>query len=245
MDRMGQEEVAVWLEEMAARIRSGTLTVDGERLDLPAQLGSSVKSKTKDGHRRLKLEIEWPEEPGPAKTSKKDEKKNEKKGKKKSKQDRKVEKDEKTPEYAQDAASKQETGGPGPGTNGSVHGGEAVETARSSGKCGSVRDYDSHVLVCKGGDCSKKGGRETKKALKSGLRAEGLNGDVRVDSVECLGLCKQGPNVIVYPEGSWYLGLKEGDVPEVVEKHLAGGEPVERLAAERRPRKGAAQKAKG
>jgi (2Fe-2S) ferredoxin len=98
------------------------------------------------------------------------------------------------------------------------------------------------VLVCKGGDCSKKGGKETKKALKSELRAEGMNGDVRIDSVECLGLCKQGPNVIVYPEGSWYLGLKESDVPEVVEEHLKHGEPVERLTAERRPRKKKAKK---
>ena len=61
--------------------------------------------------------------------------------------------------------------------------------------------------------------------------------DVRIDSVDCLGLCKHGPNVVVYPGGSWYLGLGEEDVPEVVERHLKGGEPVERLAAGFRARK--------
>ena len=104
-----------------------------------------------------------------------------------------------------------------------------------------VRDYESHVLVCTGGDCKKRGAKDTKKALKDEIRSEGLLGEVRTDTVDCLGLCKHGPNVVVYggadPKGTWYLGLDEGDAPEVVEQHLKRGEPVERLAAERRPRK--------
>ena len=104
-----------------------------------------------------------------------------------------------------------------------------------------VRDYAAHVLVCTGGDCKKRGAKQTRKALKGELRASGLLGDVRTDTTSCLGLCKHGPNVVVYdetnPRGTWYLGLDERDVPEVVEEHLLGGEPVTRLAAERRPRK--------
>ena len=100
-----------------------------------------------------------------------------------------------------------------------------------------VRDYDAHVLVCKGGDCKKRGSKDVRAALKDQLRDRGRLGDVRIDSVDCLGLCKHGPNTVVYPGGTWYLGLREGDVPEVVERHLKGGEPVERLAAGFRPRK--------
>lgn len=104
-----------------------------------------------------------------------------------------------------------------------------------------VRDYEAHVLVCAGGDCKKRGAKDTRKALRGALRASGLLGETRVDTVDCLGLCKHGPNAVVYdgtnPEGAWYLGLDESDVPEVVERHLEGGEPVRRLAAERRPRK--------
>lgn len=100
-----------------------------------------------------------------------------------------------------------------------------------------VRDYDFHVLVCQGGDCKKRGAKETRKALKRGLRASGMNGDVRVDCVDCLGLCKHGPNVIVYPSGTWYLGLEEDRVPEIVECHLRDGTPVEELAADFRPGK--------
>ncbi len=100
-----------------------------------------------------------------------------------------------------------------------------------------VRDYDSHVLVCKGSDCKKRGSKDIRKALKTELRAAGVNGDVRVDSVDCLGLCKHGPNVVVHPSGTWYLGLTEDSIPEIVESHLKNGEPVPRLAAEVRRRK--------
>ena len=100
-----------------------------------------------------------------------------------------------------------------------------------------VRDYDAHVLVCKGGDCKNRGAKAVRGALKNELRAEGIKGDIRVDSVGCLGLCKHGPNLVVYPGGTWYLGVVEQDVPEVVHGHLKNGEPVEHLAAELRPRR--------
>jgi (2Fe-2S) ferredoxin len=104
-----------------------------------------------------------------------------------------------------------------------------------------VRDYESHVLVCTGGDCKKRGAKDTRKALKGELRSEDLLGEVRIDTADCLGLCKHGPNVVVYdgvrPKGTWYLGLTKADVSEVVEQHLKNGEPIERLGAERRPRK--------
>ena len=100
-----------------------------------------------------------------------------------------------------------------------------------------VRDHDAHVLVCKGGDCKKRGSKDVQRALKDELRAAAMNRDVRIDCVECLGLCKHGPNVVVYPSGTWYLGVIGGDAAEIVECHLKNGEPVEHLAAEFRPRK--------
>lgn len=100
-----------------------------------------------------------------------------------------------------------------------------------------MRDYEAHVLICKGGDCKKRGSKEVKKAFKDELRSVGMNRDVRLDSVECLGLCKHGPNAIVYPGGTWYLDLDEDAVGEIAKSHIKGGEPVESLAAEIRPKK--------
>jgi (2Fe-2S) ferredoxin len=100
-----------------------------------------------------------------------------------------------------------------------------------------VRDYDTHVLICKGGDCKKRGAKTVRGALKDELRAQGMNRDVRIDCVDCLGLCKHGPNLIIYPNGTWYLGITENDIPKLVREHLKEGAPVEHLAAEFRPRK--------
>jgi (2Fe-2S) ferredoxin len=113
-------------------------------------------------------------------------------------------------------------------------GGPLATLAKPAAK---VRDYDAHVLVCKDGDCKKRGSKAVRKSLKDALRAQGMNRDVRVDSVGCLGLCKHGPNLVVYPSGTWYLGVVEQDVPEIVQRHLKDGEPVEYLAAELRPRR--------
>lgn len=192
---MRREELASWLEEAARQVRTGTLMIDGEKVAVPEEFDARLKSKSKKGQERLRLDLEWQSVPS------------------------------KKPKKAKNPAASAPEGN---GTNGSGAG------KTGSGSGAKVRDYDSQVLICNGGDCSKKGGKDLKKALKSELRSEGLNRDVRVDSVGCLGLCKHGPNAIVYPEGTWYLGLKDKAVPEVVREHLKDGEPVERLAAERR-----------
>lgn len=138
--------------------------------------------------------------------------------------------------------------GPGPSTEATISknkkskkGYEGTGAATKEGPATKVRDYESHVLICTGGDCKKRGAKDVRKALKGELRASGLLGEVRTDTIGCLGLCKHGPNAVVYdgaePKGTWYVGLRENEVAEVVEEHLANGSPVRRLAAERRSRK--------
>ena len=43
------------------------------------------------------------------------------------------------------------------------------------------------------------------------------------------GPCFEGPTVVVYPEGTWYTGVRPEDAAEIGERHMAGGEPVARL----------------
>jgi len=35
--------------------------------------------------------------------------------------------------------------------------------------------------------------------------------------------------VVVYPEQIWYGGVTKDDVEEIIQKHIIGGNPVERL----------------
>ena len=45
----------------------------------------------------------------------------------------------------------------------------------------------------------------------------------------CLGPCGLGPTVVVYPEGIWYGKVGVKDVEEIMDQHVLGGKPVERL----------------
>jgi (2Fe-2S) ferredoxin/predicted O-methyltransferase YrrM len=65
--------------------------------------------------------------------------------------------------------------------------------------------------------------------LERELRSQGLDDDVQVSTCGCLGLCDDGPVMIVYPEGIWYHKLKGEDVPEIVSSHLRTGKVVARL----------------
>jgi len=62
--------------------------------------------------------------------------------------------------------------------------------------------------------------------LSERLAARGI--DVEVKPYNCFGGCQQGPNIVVYPQKTWYAGVKSEDLPEIVEA-LAGGPAVTRL----------------
>lgn len=50
----------------------------------------------------------------------------------------------------------------------------------------------------------------------------------------CLGVCPaNGTTVVVYPDGTWYVGVRENDVAEIFAEHLIAGRPVTRLVDHR------------
>ena len=101
--------------------------------------------------------------------------------------------------------------------------------------------FRHHVFVCENlraeddprGSCGRKGSAEIRKALKDELKRRGLDKQIRANASGCLDACAFGPSIVVYPEGVWYGHVSVADVPEIVERHLVGGEPVERLRMRR------------
>jgi (2Fe-2S) ferredoxin len=97
--------------------------------------------------------------------------------------------------------------------------------------------FEHHVFVCENrrpegaprGCCAGKGSAAVREALKSELSRRGLQGRVRANAAGCLDACDRGVALVVYPEGVWYGGVTVADVPEIVERHLVSGQPVERL----------------
>ncbi len=71
---------------------------------------------------------------------------------------------------------------------------------------------------------------QLQKTFKQKLAQRGLKGKVRANQSGCLDQCEHGPTVVVYPDAIWYGHVTEADVDEIIESHIVGGHPVERLA---------------
>jgi (2Fe-2S) ferredoxin len=97
--------------------------------------------------------------------------------------------------------------------------------------------FTRHVFVCTNvrppgsprGCCAEKGSEELVSRLKKAVKARGLHVDLRINKAGCLDTCEAGPSIVVYPEATWYGPVGPDDVDEIVEQHLGGGKPVERL----------------
>ncbi len=66
-------------------------------------------------------------------------------------------------------------------------------------------------------------------ALDREIQARGLNHDIQLTTCGCMGLCDEGPVMVVYPAGVWYRRVQPSDVSEIVATQLGDGKPVDRL----------------
>ncbi|MFZ0320256.1 MAG: (2Fe-2S) ferredoxin domain-containing protein [Candidatus Sulfotelmatobacter sp.] len=97
--------------------------------------------------------------------------------------------------------------------------------------------FEKHIFVCGNqrppgnprGCCDPDGHAKLQKLFKQKLADRGLKGKVRANQSGCLDQCEHGPTVVVYPEAVWYGHVGEADVDEIIDSHIIGGNPVERL----------------
>jgi (2Fe-2S) ferredoxin len=96
-----------------------------------------------------------------------------------------------------------------------------------------------HVFVCSQqrppqhprGSCAAAGSAALLLGFWSEAQKRASHDRVAITYSGCLGPCEGGPNVVVYPEGVLYQGVKPGDVGEIFDEHLEGGRVVEGLRA--------------
>jgi (2Fe-2S) ferredoxin len=77
--------------------------------------------------------------------------------------------------------------------------------------------------VCVNTSCAEWGSEKVYNALVERLEGTGIP----VHKHICFGACWTGPNIILFPEGTWYANVEVADVDEIV-GHIKGGEPLER-----------------
>lgn len=95
--------------------------------------------------------------------------------------------------------------------------------------------FEKHVFICVNQRepgkvcCAARGSEEVATAMKEEIKKRGLHAKIRINKSGCLDQCAKGISMVVYPEGVWYGGVTQEDVTEIIESHLIGNKPVERL----------------
>ena len=97
--------------------------------------------------------------------------------------------------------------------------------------------YNKHVFFCCNQRvedkkcCNDAGASKLRDYAKQKIKALkiGGSGGVRVNLAGCLGRCKQGPVMVIYPDSIWYTYQTEADIDEIIEQHVLNGKLVERL----------------
>lgn len=97
--------------------------------------------------------------------------------------------------------------------------------------------YQRHLFFCTNQKesgkacCANKHAAELAEYAKQQIKKRDLWGEgrVRVSQSGCLGRCRQGPALVIYPEAVWYTYRSEHDIDEIINQHLVLGQVVRRL----------------
>ena len=97
---------------------------------------------------------------------------------------------------------------------------EDLEELRSSFKQ-QTEGYRHTIYVCGGAGCVSSHSDDVVQALKKAMALRGLSQEVRMVITGCVGLCAQGPCMIVDPDGVFYGNLTPEKVKMIVgERHI-------------------------
>jgi hypothetical protein len=65
--------------------------------------------------------------------------------------------------------------------------------------------------------CGYSGSEEVVEELRRVCKERNLKGKIRVVRSGCLDVCTFGPNMMIWPEGLWYMKVTKEDVPQIVD----------------------------
>ncbi|MDO8828098.1 ferredoxin [Methylophaga sp.] len=96
---------------------------------------------------------------------------------------------------------------------------------------------EKHVFICTQnraqghprGSCVSNGCADVMNEFMSEIQSQNLFDRIGLTNTGCIGPCKLGPSVLVYPEGVLYGKVTKDDVKTIIVEHLLGDKPVEKL----------------
>ncbi len=68
--------------------------------------------------------------------------------------------------------------------------------------------------------CGYSGSEEFVNELKKVAKERNLKGKLRVAKSGCMDLCAFGPNLMIWPDGIWYMKVTKEDIPEIIDTYL-------------------------
>ena len=83
--------------------------------------------------------------------------------------------------------------------------------------------YKCHLFICtksRNGtrkSCEDAGSADLKTKIKAELKQRGWKGLVRVSDSGCLGVCEEGPNIMIYPQKIWFNSVTLDDLPQIIQ----------------------------
>ena len=86
--------------------------------------------------------------------------------------------------------------------------------------------YKRQIYICinnrhgESPSCGHSGSEEIVEELKKVSKELNLKGKLRVAKSGCMDLCAFGPNMMIWPEGIWYMKVTKENIPEIVETYL-------------------------
>jgi len=89
--------------------------------------------------------------------------------------------------------------------------------------------FSEIIQVCTGGGCIACGSLNVRSQLSEKLEERGLSSKFLVKGTGCLGPCSKGPVILMKKSGIFYENVQLADIDSIINEHLLGGKPVEKL----------------